>query len=75
MDEKKTVTIGGGLSIGTLCILTFIVFLILKLCGVITWSWLCVCIPLIVYAGLIGLALVIFVIFMIIVLIAAFIAS
>lgn len=33
-----------------LSIPTFLVFLILKLCNVINWSWLCVCIPLIVLA-------------------------
>jgi hypothetical protein len=32
----------------------FIVFLILQLCGVITWSWVMVCLPLIIWgcAGL-----------------------
>ena len=34
-----------------LSIPTFLVFLILKLCNVINWSWLCVCIPLIVLAS------------------------
>lgn len=31
-----------------LSIPTFLVFLVLKLCNVICWSWFCVCIPLIV---------------------------
>lgn len=35
---------------GELSIPTFLVFLILKLCNVINWSWLCVGIPLIVLA-------------------------
>lgn len=29
----------------------FLIFMILKLCGVIAWSWLLVCIPLIVFGG------------------------
>lgn len=36
----------------SLSIPTFFVFLILKLCNVITWSWVCVCIPLFVLFGL-----------------------
>lgn len=40
MDNKNTVTIA------TPDILLFIVFLVLKLCGVIGWSWWWVCAPL-----------------------------
>ena len=36
----------------SLSILTVLVFLVLKLCKVITWSWVCVCIPLFVLVGL-----------------------
>lgn len=29
----------------------FLIFLILQLCGVITWSWVMVCLPLIIWVG------------------------
>lgn len=45
-----------------------IVFIVLKLCGIINWSWVFVMLPLIISAGL-------FVIIFIIVLIIAFIAD
>lgn len=45
------------LPIGAICILAFIVFLILKLTGAVAWSWLTVCVPLIVLASIIGLIL------------------
>lgn len=37
--------------IDALSIPLFLVFLILKLCNVITWSWLMVCLPLTIFAG------------------------
>lgn len=37
--------------VDTLSIPLFLIFLILKLCGVITWSWLMVCLPLIIWAS------------------------
>lgn len=37
--------------VNALSIPLFLIFLILKLCNVITWSWLMVCLPLIVFAG------------------------
>ena len=49
--------------VDALSIPTFLVFLVLKLCGVITWGWFFVCLPLIIFAGamfltlLLGLAL------------------
>lgn len=36
--------------IDILTVPVFIVFLVLKLCGVIAWSWVLVCFPLIVFA-------------------------
>ena len=36
--------------IDMLAVPVFIVFLVLKLCGVIAWSWVWVCFPLIVFA-------------------------
>lgn len=46
MDSKKiTYSAGGGIGISTV---VFIVFLILKLVGVIDWSWWIIFLPLIV---------------------------
>jgi hypothetical protein len=36
--------------IDMLAVPVFLVFLVLKLCGVIAWSWVWVCFPLIVFA-------------------------
>lgn len=44
--------------IDALAIPVFLVFLVLKLCGVIAWSWLWVCFPLIVF----GIALVLIIV-------------
>ena len=33
-------------SFSWLCIVLFLIFMILKLCGVIAWTWAIVCIPL-----------------------------
>lgn len=49
--------------VDALSIPTFLVFLVLKLCGVISWGWFYICLPLIIFAGamiltlLLGLAL------------------
>ena len=43
MDNRKTGAAGSGISLSGL---TFIVFLVLKLCGVIDWSWWWVTAPL-----------------------------
>ena len=40
-DKKVTVNFGGGL-----CTLLTIAFIVLKLCGVINWSWIWVLAPL-----------------------------
>ena len=42
MEDKSSAT-GGGIGI---CTVLFIVFLILKLTGVIAWPWVWVCAPL-----------------------------
>jgi len=60
--SKSTSSSGGGLSV---CFLLFVIFLVLKLIGVITWSWWWVTSPLwigfaiaaIVIVGGIGIAL------------------
>ena len=54
MSQVNNNTIGGG--IGFVGLLT-IVFITLKLTGVITWSWWLVFLPLIIQAGLLILAL------------------
>ena len=55
MESNKKIQIGGGGF--SLCTVLFLVFLILKLTGVIAWSWWLVFLPLIIYAGLIALVL------------------
>lgn len=51
MSDKKASTSGGG--IGFFGLLT-IVFITLKLCGVINWSWLWVLSPIWISAGIVG---------------------
>lgn len=51
MENNKKIQIGGGGF--SLCTVLFLVFLILKLTGVIAWSWWLVFLPLIIYAGII----------------------
>ena len=48
-NESKTTFSFGGFGLGTL--LT-IVFLVLKLCGVIDWAWIFVFLPIIISVGL-----------------------
>ena len=67
--EERNSTITFRLGWGGLCILCFIVFLVLKLCNVITWAWWLVCLPLIIYGGVIALLLLIMLILVIIALI------
>jgi hypothetical protein len=47
-NENKTTVSVGGFGLGTL--LT-IVFLVLKLCGVIDWAWIFVFLPIIISVG------------------------
>ncbi len=54
-QEIDTVQKGGVGFVGLLQI----VFIVLKLCGVISWSWVLVMLPLIISAGLIVLILII----------------
>ena len=46
-------------SVSGLCVILFLIFMILKLCGVIAWAWAIVCIPLYVLAAMIVLTIVI----------------
>ena len=66
MDNAKSGVTTGGLSLSTVL---FLIFLVLKLCGVITWSWWWVTAPL---WGGIALILAILVVFMLIMGITAF---
>ena len=59
-SSGRTVAVGsGGVSIGSLSGLLFIIFLVLKLCGVIDWPWLYVCLPLIISAACAALVIVV----------------
>ena len=60
MDNAKSGVTTGGLSLSTVL---FLIFLVLKLCGVITWSWWWVTAPL---WGGIALILAILAVFMLI---------
>ena len=60
MDNAKSEVTTGGLSLSTVL---FLIFLVLKLCGVITWSWWWVTAPL---WGGIALILAILIVFMLI---------
>lgn len=51
MENNKS-RIGITFSFSTTAFILFVVFLILKLCGVIAWAWVFVCLPLIITAGL-----------------------
>ena len=57
-NEKNTGAVSGGVGFGGLL---FLVFLVLKLCNVISWSWWWVTVPL---WGPLALGLVIFIIWM-----------
>ena len=61
MESEKKINVNrGGVGLGGL---VFIIFLILKLTGVVSWSWFIVCLPLIISAGLtILLTLLVFII-------------
>lgn len=41
----------GSLGFGVAAFILSVVFLILKLCGVISWGWVWIFLPLIIYAG------------------------
>lgn len=57
MSDKDVTTSGGGIGV---CTVLFLIFLVLKLCGVITWSWWWVTAPLwIPFALFVGICLVV----------------
>ena len=55
MNETiKTTATSGGIGLGTLCLLTSIVLIILHACGVLSCAlWLCF-LPIIIWAGLVA---------------------
>lgn len=55
MSENKGISI----NLSAIAWITFIVFLILKLTNVIAWSWWLVCLPLLIWLGVLLLTLVI----------------
>lgn len=60
METKVT---SSGISV---LVILGIVFLILKLCNVIDWSWVLVCLPFIIEGGLIVIGLIVYIILAII---------
>lgn len=58
-NGSTSVSVGGSMSLSTIL---GIVFLILKLCDVIDWPWVCVCIPFIIDGCLLVLALILIVV-------------
>lgn len=56
-ENKKEIKMKLGFSFNGLCCILFLIFMILKLCGVIAWSWVIVCIPLYCLAGSIVLSI------------------
>lgn len=57
--KNKTVTTRFGLSIFDISVLLTIVFVVLKLCGVIAWSWWWVVSPIVFAIGLFIIAVII----------------
>ncbi len=43
------------MKIGEIVIIVFVTFIVLKLCGVVTWPWLWVCVPIFILAGIIAM--------------------
>ena len=48
-DKNKNITVSSGMSVG---VILSIIFLVLKLCGVVTWSWWIVALPMLIEFGL-----------------------
>ena len=74
-DTTKTTATSGGIGLGTLCLLTTIVLIVLRAIGVLSCAlWLCF-LPLIIWAGLIvaivAIALLVWLIMVIVACIAA----
>lgn len=75
IENKQTQNYsGGGISIMSLCFILFFVFAILKISGAIAWSWVYVCIPLMIAGGIVALIMLL-VIFLIILSLAVYLLS
>lgn len=72
MEEKKTVTTTSGISLIGLGFIVSLVFMILKLTGVITWSWFWVAFPLMVG---VALTLVVLIVVLLIALVACIVTA
>lgn len=55
--SKDTAATNGGIGFIGIAFITGIVFVILKLCGVITWSWFYVILPFIIGVSMVGLGI------------------
>lgn len=74
-ETTKTTATSGGIGLGTLCLLTTIVLIVLRACGVLSCAlWLCF-LPLIIWAGLIIAILLIVMLIWLITVIVACIAA
>lgn len=62
-SDRKTVIVRNGLSLGSIAFILTLVFFILRITNVITWNWIFVWLPMIIWAGL-------FILYIVLVLIA-----
>jgi hypothetical protein len=63
-ESQETVSFNCcGVSVGFVAFALFCIFMTLKLCSVINWSWWWVTAPLWIYGGLMGLIIVGFILF------------
>ena len=61
--DRKTVIVRNGLSLGSIAFILTLVFFILRITNVIAWNWIFVWLPMIIWAGL-------FILYIVLVLIA-----
>ena len=52
MNNEKTVSTGGGIGLFGIGFILSTIFMILKLCSVISWNWIFVLLPLIIAVGI-----------------------
>lgn len=62
-SDRKTVIVRNGLSLGSIAFILTLVFFILRITNIITWNWIFVWLPMIIWAGL-------FILYIVLVLIA-----
>ena len=74
-ETKKTTVTSGNIGLGTLCLLTSIILIVLRACGVLSCAlWLCF-LPIIIWAGLVLAFFVIVLLVWLIIVIIACIAA